>query len=122
MQSSKNSVFVSKLHVFYVAYVFYVFCVSYVFYVICENYGNYKKNVPSDVFFLHISKKSSTFVAQTNNTHEKMKRLLPWLVGFGLLAVVAVIAANIYDTVVYNAEEDEPAWVEPTDSTEYLDK
>jgi len=51
-----------------------------------------------------------------------MKRLLPWLVGFGLLAVVAVIAANIYDTVVYNAEEDEPAWVEPTDSTECLDK
>ncbi|MBO6305896.1 MAG: hypothetical protein J6M55_00160 [Paludibacteraceae bacterium] len=51
-----------------------------------------------------------------------MKRLLPWLVGFGLLAVVAVIAANIYDTVIYNAEEDEPAWVEPTDSTEYLDE
>ena len=70
---------------------------------------------------MHISKKSSTFVAQTNIL-TKMKRLLPWLVGFGLLAVVAVIAANIYDTVVYNAEEDEPAWVEPTDSTDYLDK
>ena len=110
MHSSKNSVFVSKLHVYYVSNVIY------------GNYENYKKTSPRTFFFAYIKKKQYLCSAKPIILTKKMKRLLPWLVGFGLLAVVAVIAANIYDTVIYNAEEDEPAWVEPTDSTEYLDE
>ena len=51
-----------------------------------------------------------------------MKRLLPWLVGFGIAAVIAVIAANVYDTMIYDADEDEPSWVNSADSTETLDE
>ena len=43
-----------------------------------------------------------------------MRKLRPWVIGFGIIAVVAVIAANIYDTMLEKEEmKDEPAWVEP---------
>ncbi|MBR0195344.1 MAG: hypothetical protein IJQ32_03805 [Paludibacteraceae bacterium] len=43
-----------------------------------------------------------------------MRKLRPWVIGFGILAVVAVIAANIFDTMLGKEDmKDEPAWVEP---------
>jgi hypothetical protein len=43
-----------------------------------------------------------------------MKKLLPWIVGFGILAVVAVICANIYVSVLEKEDmKDAPAWIEP---------
>ena len=43
-----------------------------------------------------------------------MRKFRPWVIGFGILAVVAVIAANIFDTMLEKEDmKDEPAWVEP---------
>ena len=43
-----------------------------------------------------------------------MRKFRPWVIGFGILAVVTVIAANIFDTMLGKEDmKDEPAWVEP---------
>jgi hypothetical protein len=43
-----------------------------------------------------------------------MKKLRPWVIAIGILAVIAVICANIYDSVLEKEDlKDEPAWVEP---------
>ena len=43
-----------------------------------------------------------------------MRKFRPWVIGFGIIAVVAVIGANIYDTVLEQEDlKEEPAWVEP---------
>lgn len=49
-----------------------------------------------------------------------MKKILPWIVGFGILAIVLLIGANIYDSIAeQEALKEEPAWIEP-DSTVVL--
>ena len=43
-----------------------------------------------------------------------MRKFRPWVIGFGIIAIVAVIGANIYDTVLEQEDlKEEPAWVEP---------
>jgi len=43
-----------------------------------------------------------------------MRKFRPWVIGIGIIAVVAVIGANIYDTVLEQEDlKEEPAWVEP---------
>ena len=40
------------------------------------------------------------------------KKLTPWIVGLGLLAVIAVICANVYDHMRENEDmQEEPAWI-----------
>jgi hypothetical protein len=43
-----------------------------------------------------------------------MRKFRPWIIGLGILAVIAVICANIYDSMLEKEDlKDEPAWVEP---------
>ena len=43
-----------------------------------------------------------------------MRKFRPWVIGFGIIAIVAVIGANIYDTMLEQEDlKEEPAWVEP---------
>ena len=42
-----------------------------------------------------------------------MRKFRPWVIGFGILAIVAVICANIYDSMLEKEDlKDEPAWIE----------
>ena len=43
-----------------------------------------------------------------------MRKFRPWVIGIGIIAVAAVIGANIDDTVLEQEDlKEEPAWVEP---------
>lgn len=43
-----------------------------------------------------------------------MRKFRPWVITIGILAVVAVIGANIYDSVLEKEDlKEEPAWIEP---------
>jgi len=43
-----------------------------------------------------------------------MRKFRPWVISFGIIVLVAVICANIYDSILEKEDlKEEPAWVEP---------
>ena len=43
-----------------------------------------------------------------------MRKFRPWVIGLGIIALVAVIGANIHDSILEQEDlKEEPAWVEP---------
>lgn len=48
-----------------------------------------------------------------------MKKILPWLVGLGIVAIVVLVCANIYDGMVEMEDAgSEPAWVQQDSITD----
>ena len=41
-----------------------------------------------------------------------MKKLLPWIVGLGILAIIALWVANVYNAFIASEEEVEPSWAQ----------
>ena len=59
---------------------------------------------------LHMSFFCCKFAAELN-TLIIMKKILPWLVGLGIVAIVVLVCANIYDGMVEMEDAgSEPAW------------
>ena len=65
---------------------------------------------------MHTSFFFCKFAAEYNTT-ARMKKLLPWFVGLGILAFLLIFAANIYDSMTEEEEQkEEPVWVQQDDS------